>query len=101
MQEMAEQSGAVYEVDDAGNKTGVWMPVDNFHNMLEMLADAAVKMGMLEALFEASEEDDECEDPECSQEHDEDEDDLEEDEEDELEEDEEEEEEQPLGRRKR
>lgn len=95
MQDIAEQIGAEYEVDDQGNDVAVRMSIDEFHNLLEMLADASMKMGMLEALFEAAqeegeEEEEDDEDDECCDDDDECCDD-----------DEECEDEGPLGRRKK
>lgn len=78
MQEIANEVGAVYEVDDNGNKTGVWLPVEGFHNMLELVSDATMKMSMLEAIFEGGEEleedeededeDECCDEDECEEE---------------------------------
>jgi hypothetical protein len=81
MQEMADQIGAEYEEDAAGNKVAVRISIDSFNDMLELLANSAMQMGMLEALFQEDEScgcgddgcedcaqddcDDECEEEEC------------------------------------
>jgi hypothetical protein len=94
-EEMAQAFGAVYETDDAGNKTGVWLPADQFEYMMELIADAAAKFSELESFLEdEDDEDEEFEDEESYEDDfsDDDEDDLDDEDEDDEEDEEYEEE---------